>query len=126
MKKTPILLVMCIVVCIAHAQQLKSPDGNFLMSFSLQPDGAPVYELLYKGKPVVKKSRLGLELLDNSVKQEFNTEIQKSSAAARSGISLYDNFELTDQQTAAFDETWQPVWGETRDIRNYYNELAVT
>ncbi len=24
-----------------------------------------------------------------------------------------------------FDETWQPVWGETRDIRNHYNELLV-
>ena len=24
-----------------------------------------------------------------------------------------------------FDETWQPVWGETKDIRNHYNELLV-
>ncbi|WP_418592712.1 glycoside hydrolase family 97 N-terminal domain-containing protein, partial [Gemmiger formicilis] len=22
-------------------------------------------------------------------------------------------------------ETWQPVWGETKDIRNHYNELLV-
>ncbi|WP_460686577.1 glycoside hydrolase family 97 N-terminal domain-containing protein, partial [Niabella aquatica] len=111
---------------MTHAQQLKSPDGNFLMNFSLQQDGSPAYALNYKGKPVIKKSRLGLELLDNSVKQEFNTEIQKSNAATRSGISLYNNFELADQQTAAFDETWQPVWGETKNIRNHYNELAVT
>ena len=24
------------------------------------------------------------------------------------------------------DETWQPVWGETRDIRNHYNEYTAT
>lgn len=126
MKNLAILLVMCIAVCIAHAQQLKSPDGNFLMNFSLQQDGSPAYELIYKGKPVIKKSRLGLELPGNLAKQEFNTEIQKSNGADRRGISLYDNFELTGQQKAAFDETWQPVWGETRDIRNHYNELAVT
>ncbi|MFR2509448.1 glycoside hydrolase family 97 protein, partial [Odoribacter laneus] len=28
--------------------------------------------------------------------------------------------------TSAFDETWQPVWGEVKDIRNHYNELALT
>ncbi len=34
-------------------------------------------------------------------------------------------FTLTSSQTSTFDETWQPVWGETRDIRNHYNELCV-
>jgi hypothetical protein len=25
-----------------------------------------------------------------------------------------------------FDENWKPVWGEVAQIRNHYNELAVT
>ena len=26
---------------------------------------------------------------------------------------------------SSFDETWTPVWGETKTIRNNYNEMAV-
>jgi alpha-glucosidase len=40
--------------------------------------------------------------------------------------NLYSGFQLAGTQTAAFDETWKPVWGETATIRNHYNELAVT
>ena len=43
-----------------------------------------------------------------------------------SKTNLYDGFEVKDTQTATFDETWQPVWGEEKEIRNHYNELAVT
>ena len=37
-----------------------------------------------------------------------------------------DGFTVKDQQTSTFDETWTPVWGETKTIRNHYNEMAVT
>ncbi len=40
------------------AQQLKSPDGKFLMSFSLQGNGTPFYTLAHKGKVVIKPSKL--------------------------------------------------------------------
>ena len=39
---------------------------------------------------------------------------------------LMDGFVIAKEETSTFDETWQPVWGETKDIRNHYNELAVT
>jgi hypothetical protein len=39
---------------------------------------------------------------------------------------LMDGFEVEKTDTSSFDETWEPVWGETRTIRNHYNELAVT
>jgi hypothetical protein len=29
-------------------------------------------------------------------------------------------------QKPPFDENWKPVWGEVAQIRNHYNELAVT
>ena len=35
-------------------------------------------------------------------------------------------FTLADVNTGTFDETWEPVWGEVKSIRNHYNELAVT
>jgi hypothetical protein len=89
------------------AQQLKSPEGNFTMEFSLLKDGTPSYKLNYKNKEVIKSSKLGLELKND--KQ-----------------SLLNDFTVVDTKTSAFDETWQPVWGEVRTIRNHYNELAVT
>lgn len=37
-----------------------------------------------------------------------------------------NGFTLADIKTSAFDETWEPVWGEVKSIRNHYNEMAVT
>ncbi|HEY4628850.1 MAG TPA: glycoside hydrolase family 97 N-terminal domain-containing protein, partial [Flavobacterium sp.] len=90
-----------------NAQQLKSPNGKFVMEFSLQNDGTPSYNLNYKGKAVVKPSKLGLELKDDKK-------------------SLLNDFTVVDTKTATFDENWKPVWGEVASIRNHYNELAVT
>ena len=68
--------------------------------------GEPVYELSYKGKEVIKPSKLGLELKNDP--------------------GLMNGFTLADIKTSAFDETWEPVWGEVKSIRNHYNEMAVT
>ncbi|MDR3060264.1 MAG: glycoside hydrolase family 97 protein [Prevotella sp.] len=111
------------------AQELKSPNGNLILKFSLQNNGVPTYSLTYKGKDVIKPSKLGLELKDNSdVHTDFNdfsikgnTDTQKEDK-----VSLLNGFELADSKTATFDETWKPVWGEVSSIRNHYNELAVT
>ena len=37
-----------------------------------------------------------------------------------------NDFSLMDTKRTTFDETWTPVWGEENQIRNHYNELAVT
>ncbi|MEZ0184435.1 glycoside hydrolase family 97 protein [Flavobacterium oncorhynchi] len=95
---------------VTNSQQLKSPNGNFIMEFALQNDGTPTYSLIYKGKTVVKPSKLGIEL-----KEDKN--IKKS---------LLNDFAIVDKKTSSFDETWRPVWGEVSSIRNQYNELAVT
>jgi len=91
----------------AHAQQLKSPNQAFIMDFSLQSDGTPTYALKYKNKEVIKTSKLGLELKNDEK-------------------SLLNDFTVVDTKTATFDENWKPVWGEVAEIRNHYNELAVT
>lgn len=91
----------------ATAQQLKSPNGNFAMDFTLLSDGTPSYSLIYKNKVVVKPSKLGLELKNDKK-------------------SLLNDFTIVDSKTTTFDENWKPVWGEVSSIRNHYNELAVT
>ncbi|RYZ25496.1 MAG: glycoside hydrolase family 97 protein [Chitinophagaceae bacterium] len=90
-----------------HQLVLQSPDKHFAMNFSLQDDGVPTYALTYKGKEIIKPSRLGLLLKKDSP-------------------SLINGFEIADTKSSTFDETWTPVWGETKTIRNHYNEVAVT
>ena len=74
--------------------------------FKVDSQGVPTYSLSYKQKPVIKTSRLGLEL--------------------KGAPGLMDGFSLAAADTSTFDETWTPVWGEESKIRNYYNELLVT
>ena len=98
----------------AGAQTVTSPDGNVSVKFYLQ-DGRPTYEMTYKKKEVIRPSHLGLELAKD-----------KHASNGMNEQNLMDGFTVKNTQTATFDETWRPVWGETATIRNHYNELAVT
>ncbi|CEN33913.1 glycoside hydrolase family 97 protein [Capnocytophaga cynodegmi] len=122
MKKLSIILALITTMSINAQQSLKSPDGNLLLNFSIQ-GGKPQYSLNYKGKQVIKPSFLGLELKGEN-KMEFGTEINRNDSNAEN--SLYDNFKLVSSNTSTFDETWEPVWGEEKQIRNHYNELEVS
>jgi len=99
------LLSLCALFTLkANAQTLSSPNGQLQVLFSID-DGIPTYQLSYKGKTVIKPSKMGLELFDSP--------------------DLIHNFSIVDTQTSSFDETWAPVWGEESKIRNHYNEMAV-
>ena len=74
------------------------------LTFTLR-DSKPYYSVSFRGKPVIKPSRLGYEL--------HNAE------------SLLEGFTQTGEKTSTFDETWTPVWGENKTIRNHYKELLV-
>jgi glucan 1,4-alpha-glucosidase len=115
MKKLNLLLVV-LLFAVAHfsqnfavsaySQNLASPNGKLSLSFKLSAAGEPVYQLSYKGKAVIKESKMGFELKDQ--------------------LTLRSGFNVLDSKTAQKDETWNPVWGEVKTIRNNYNELAVT
>jgi hypothetical protein len=102
-----VLVVLCLswLSQQVRAEEIKSPNRNLTLNFSLQAGGVPTYSLTYKGRPVIKPSHLGLEL--------------------KEGPALTNGFAVTSSKTRAFDETWQPVWGEVKNIRNHYNELTV-
>jgi hypothetical protein len=97
------LLMAC---CVINAQQITSPDQNLELKFGLSSKGEPTYELTYKKKAVIKTSKLGLEL--------------------KNGTSFLDGFQIDKTEKNTFDETWSPVLGEQKNIRNHYNELLVT
>ena len=105
MKKLVFFIVLLLAVCGVAAQEVASPKGKVSVKFLLAEGGVPTYAVQYKNRPVIKTSRLGYQLADQS--------------------DLLDGFSIVSNATATFDETWQPVWGETRDIRNHYNELLV-
>lgn len=121
MKKILFILGFCVVAISVFSQELKSPNKQFCLNFNLDENGTPMYSLSYKGKNVINPSKLGLELIGNE-SVEFGAEIEKKKDPK---TSLYDNFNILDIKKATFDETWEPVWGETKFIRNHYNEMSV-
>ena len=101
-------MLMCLV-CLGlagrvHASEVTSPNGEMKLTFTLR-DSKPYYSVSFRGKPVIKPSRLGYAL--------HNAE------------NLLEGFTQTGEKTSTFDETWTPVWGENKTIRNHYKELLV-
>ena len=126
LKTLCVILTLTLSAIAASGQELHSPNGQFVMNFSLKDGGVPTYQLNYKGKEVIKPSKMGLELTMNPAHQGYLKNQPDEERIIKLLSSLYNNFEIVDTKTAGFDETWQPVWGETKNIRNHYNELAVT
>lgn len=105
MRKTFIFICCLFLWKMADAQELLSPDKNLQLQFSITDNGKPTYQLTYKGKAVIRPSHLGLEL--------------------KADASLIDSFKVAGSKLSTYDETWEPVWGEVKEIRNQYNELEV-
>lgn len=98
--------MLALMLSAASAQTITSPDGKLKLKFQLTDTGTPTYELMLGKKYVVETSKLGIEV--------------------KNGTSLANDFAITKIDTSIFDETWKPVWGEVKEIRNNYRELAVT
>ena len=113
MKQIRFILALLVMPMMAWAGSIKSPNGNIELNFSVDNTGRPFYEMTYKGKAVVKPSFLGLELAKD-----------KHASKGQQETDLMDGFTISKEDTSEFDETWQPVWGETKDIRNHYNEYV--
>ncbi len=90
-----------------------SPNGKVVVGFGID-NGRPYYTVQYGKKDVIKKSFLGLELAKS-----------KHASKGMEETNLMDGLEITETQKTSFDEIWKPVWGETSEIRNHYNEMLV-
>ena len=115
MRIKQLLLALLILPLMASAGEVASPNGNVKVKFWVDQQGRPTYEMTYKERPVVLPSHLGLELAKD-----------KHASAGMDETDLMDHFTIVKEEQSELDETWQPVWGETRNIRNHYRELAVT
>ena len=102
MKNNFFFLLSLSVAAAASAETVSSPSGDIVVDFGIA-DGRPTYSVTYKGRDVVKPSRLGVKLAG--------------------GDQLAEGFETVEFQRASKDEIWHPVWGENAEIRDNCNEL---
>jgi len=88
-----------------------SPNKNIVLNFWLGDNGAPMYEVMYKNKPVILSSGLGLEL--------------KETQTAKPLPSLTTNLTVISSVQSSSNTTWKPVWGDVKEIRDNYSQLTV-
>lgn len=84
--------------------QLHSPDNTLQLQVDLVPEGL-FYQLSYRGKPVVNRSRLGLKIKGQSA---LGTQLKVSNHRERE-----------------YNQDWQQPWGEQQTIREHYRELRL-
>ncbi len=105
MKRIFILLFVIITAYSSFAQQLTASMNKVKLAFSLNETGTPVYAVSFNDKPVIKSSTLGFVLSNND--------------------NFKNSFEVIGSDKKSQDTTWQPVWGEVKNIRDHYNQLIV-
>ncbi|BDD01901.1 glycoside hydrolase family 97 protein [Persicobacter psychrovividus] len=98
-------LLLCFLSATAlKAQSIQSPDHHLKMDFSLTK-GLPAYALQLDGHAIVKPSHMGL--------------------AVKGMPALAQDFTVQKVVLDSADNSWKPVWGQTANIRNHYQEMLV-
>ncbi|MHA4811143.1 glycoside hydrolase family 97 protein [Flavitalea flava] len=106
-KKTFVYLFSLLLLQTAEAQEkpIEAGMGLVKLQFQLKENGRPVYTVSFNQKPVILSSHLGFALTEDS--------------------SFYTGFQWTGTERKSVDANWQPVWGETKNIRDHYEQLVV-
>nr|WP_315030361.1 glycoside hydrolase family 97 protein [uncultured Chryseobacterium sp.] len=102
------ILSLCIsIVCgiIIHAQSFESPNGTLQLKFTIKEEGSPYYALTYKGKSIVKDSKLGFIL--------------------KPDISYFSGFKVENISYTSENNTWKTVWGPNKEVNDHYKEMLV-
>ena len=105
MKKTILLLSLLISISV-NAQTIQSPGRKLTLTFSLNAEGEPTYALTFGKKPVILPSKMGIEVKEQP--------------------SFLKGFSIARVESSLVDDSWEPVWGEVKRVRNHYRELKVT
>ena len=109
MKKQIIcLLIACFASASLEAQtiaSLASPNKLIEVKLIQSPEKQIQYQISYKSKEVIAPSSLGFTF-------------KKPVADLR-------KFNIIRIDSSTFDETWSPILGEVKDIRNQYKQLSL-
>lgn len=82
-----------------------SPDGRIGLSFSLDGEGRPQYEVSVNGTPFILPSVLGM--------------------ATSAPVNLESGFALEGTRVTSHKERWTQPWGENKGMLDHHRELEV-
>jgi alpha-glucosidase len=88
----------------AAAREVRSPDGK--IAITIHTDAPLGYSIAVDGKPVLLRSRLGLELAGD--------------------VKLGEKPVVKSEKRNSADTHWENQFGKNRDVRDHYNELNLT
>ena len=101
------ILFLCAPTAAAESGapgEVRSPDGK--IAITIHTDAPLGYSITVDGKPLLVRSRLGLELADN--------------------VKLGEKSVLQGEERKSADKHWENLYGKNRDVRDHYNELDLT
>jgi alpha-glucosidase len=86
---------------------ISSPDGKFMIGFSLGKQGQPLYRVQWRGGQIIAPSRMGFHL---DGERDWTQGFLDLTAGGESDV----------------DREWKPVWGERSLVRDHYREMTFT
>jgi len=86
-------------------KSILSPNHQIEVDFFLTSKGKPAYRVLYKDRAVIEPSTFGFDFKDAD--------------------PMGEDFSIVETKTGSFNETWEMVWGEQREVVNHYNQICI-
>ena len=109
MKKLAIF-IFCFISLMCNAGEssysLFSPDKKIEITVGVTANGNPIYYISKQNKSIINQSSLGFQLVG-------------------ADSMLCRDLKIVDVKYSSFDETWEQPWGESRFVRNHYNEMTI-
>lgn len=104
--KSFLLSLAALALCGACSQNtgVTSPDGTIRLAFAVDSAGRMTYSVTDGDVRLFEPSRLGFEAAE---------------------ADLGEGFAVENVSRTSVDETWTQPWGENKENRNHYNEMAV-
>src|SRR4249919_1597312 len=98
--KLSFYLFLLLMISVRGLTQQSISMGRVSLQFELDKSGTPRYSVSFGNKPVVLTSVMGFVLDVDS--------------------SFYQGFQVLSTEKRSVNESWQTVWGETRNVSNHY------
>ena len=98
-----LLTVLSLLVSCHRTRQVSSPDGTIRLSFRLTDAGSPEYCIEQDGATVIGWSALGLLCAEADLTRDFR---------------------LQGTDSRFYQDTWETVWGEEREINDTHCEMT--
>ena len=89
------------------AKSLESPDGSFVIEFSVGKKGRPLYRVRHGEDEVIAESGVGFLEADGTDWTTGFAGLERSAVASH-------------------DASWKPVWGERSTVRDHYRSAKIT